>query len=52
MQHNAIPIVRKKPSLWIIHARTNDAKRLTSREILDQLPNLKKSVSEQVPDSQ
>ena len=35
----------------IIHAGTNDAKRFTSREILDQLLNLKKIVSEQVLES-
>ena len=50
MRHNLIPIIRKKPSHLIIHAATNDAKRFTSREILDQLQTLKKFVSEQVPD--
>ena len=42
MWHNLILIIRKKPSHLIIHAGTNDAKRLTSREILDQLLNSKK----------
>ena len=50
MRHNLIPLIRKKPSNLIIHAGTNDAKKFTSREILDQLLNLKKFVSEQVPD--
>ena len=50
MRHNVIPLIRKKPSHLIIHAGTNDAKKFTSREILDQLLNLKKFVSEQVPD--
>ena len=50
MRHILIPIIRKKPSHLIIHAGTNDAKRLTSKEISDQLLNLKKFVSEQVPD--
>ena len=50
MRHNLIPLIRKKPSHLIIHAGTNDAKNFTSREILDQLLNLKKFVSEQVPD--
>ena len=50
IRHNLMPIIRKKPSHLIIHAGTNDAKRFTSREILDQLLNLKKIVSEQVPD--
>ena len=44
-----MPIIRKKPSHLIIHIGTNDAKRFSSREILDQLLNLKKNVSEQVP---
>ena len=48
MRYNLIPS-KKKPSHLIIHAGTNDAKKFTSREILDQLLNLKKIVSEQVP---
>ena len=51
MRHNLMPIIRKKPSHLIIHAGANDAKRFTSREILNQLLNLKKFVSEQVPDN-
>ena len=50
MQHNLTPIITKKPSNLIIHAETNGAKRFTSREILNQLLNLKKIVTEQVPD--
>ena len=50
MRHNLMPLIRKKPSHLIIHAGTNDAKRFTSREILDQLLNLKKFVNEQDPD--
>ena len=50
MRHNLMPIIRKTPSHLIIHAGTNDAKRFTSREILNQLLNLKKIVNEQVPD--
>ena len=50
MRHNLMPIIRKKPSHLIIHAGANDAKRFTSREILNQLLNLKKFVSEPVPD--
>ena len=50
MRHNLIPLIRKKPSHLIIHVGTNDVKKFTSREILDQLLNLKKFVSEQVPD--
>ena len=49
MRHNLMPLIRKKPSHFIIHAGTNDAKKFTSREILDQLLNLKKNVSEQIP---
>ena len=47
--HNRILIIRKKPSHLII-AGTTDAKRFTSREILDQFLNFKKNVSEQVRD--
>ena len=50
MRHNLMAIIKKKTSHLIIHAGTNDAKIFTSREILDQLLNLKKIVSEQVPD--
>ena len=50
MQHNLMPIIRKKPGHLLIYAGTNDAKRCISREILNQLLNLKKFVSEQVPD--
>ena len=50
MWHDLIPITRKKPSHLVIHAVTNDAKRFTSKEILHQLLNLSKFVSEQVPD--
>ena len=50
MQHNLIPINKKKLSHLIIHVGMNDAKRFTSREILDQLLNLKRFVSEQVLD--
>ena len=45
-----MPIIRKKPSHLIIHAGTNDTKRFTSKEILNQLLSLKKFVGEQVPD--
>ena len=44
MQHNLMPIIKKKPRHLIIHAGKNDAKRFTSREILNQLLNLKKFV--------
>ena len=50
VRHNLIPLIRKKPSHLIIHAGMNDAKKFTSREILGQYLNLKKFVSEQVPD--
>ena len=36
MWHNLIPLIREKPSHLIIHAGTNDAKKFTLREILDQ----------------
>ena len=43
-------VIKKKPSHLIIHAGTNDDKRFTSREILNQLLNSKKIVTDQVPD--
>ena len=45
-----MPIIGKKPIHLIIHSGTNNAKRFTSKEILDQLLNFKKIVSEVVPD--
>ena len=50
MRHNLIPLIREKPRHLIIHAGTNDTKKMTSREILDQLLIFKKFVSKQVPD--
>ena len=50
MRHNLMLLIRKKPNHLIVHTGTNDAKRFTSREILDQLLNLKKFVNEQDPD--
>ena len=47
---NVMPIISKKPCHLIIHAGTNDAKRFTSRDILDNCWIFKKSVIEQVSD--
>ena len=52
MRHNLMPIIRKKPSHLILHAEMNEVTRFTSREILDQLLNFKKIVSEPVPNGQ
>ena len=41
-----MPLLRKEPSFVIIHADTNDAPYLTSREILDNLPTLKSLISD------
>ena len=38
LKHHVIPLIRKEPSFVIIHAGTNDAPYLTSREILDNPP--------------
>ena len=50
MRHKLMSVIKKKPSHLIIHAGTNDDKRFTSREILNQLLNSKKIVTDQVPD--
>ena len=50
IRRNLIPIIEKKPSHLTIHVGKNDTKRFTAREILDRLLNLKKFVSDQVPD--
>ena len=41
MNHQIVPVLRKKPSHLIIHVGTNDASQSTSREILNKLLNLK-----------
>ena len=41
MNHQIVPVLRKKPSHLIIHVGTNDASSSTWREILNKLLNLK-----------
>ena len=49
MKHHVIPLLHKEPSFIIIHAGTNDAPYLTSREILDNLITLKSFITDKLP---
>ena len=49
MKHHVILLLRKEPSFIIIHAGTNDARYLTSREILDNLITLKSFITDKLP---
>ena len=51
MKHRVIPLLRKEPSLVIIHAGTNDAPYLTWK-ILDNLLTLKSFITDKLPNSQ
>ena len=50
MNHQIVPVLRKKPSHLIIHVGTNDASQSTSREILNKLLNLKSIAKDINPD--
>ena len=43
MQHNLMPIIRKKPSHLVIHAGANDAKKFTSMGDFGSIPGFKKN---------
>ena len=49
MEHYLIPIIENKPSNIILHVRTNDAKNLPSRTVLDNLVKLKALVNDSLP---
>ena len=49
MEHNLIPIIRKKPSTIILHVGTNDVKNLPSRAVLHNLLKLKFLVKDSLP---
>ena len=50
MRHNAIPILKRKPSTIILHVGTNDTNNCTSREIIDKLLSLKKFITDRIKD--
>ena len=50
MIHHFIPLLQKKPSHIIVHARANDAYHSTSREILNKLLDFKSLIQEKLPD--
>ena len=52
LRHHALPIVRKQPKYLIIHAGTNDAVKLTSRDILNKLLQLKSFIQDKLPDAE
>ena len=49
MEHNLIPIIRKKPSTIILHVWTHDVKNLPSRTVLHNLLKLKFLVKDSLP---
>ena len=49
MEHNLIPIIRKKPSTIILHVGTHDVKNLPSRTVLHNLLKLKSLVKDSLP---
>ena len=49
MEHYLIPIIQKKPSNIVLHVRTNDAKNLPSRKVLDNLLKLKALLKDSLP---
>ena len=48
LSYHIIPIIQKKPTIMIIHIRTNDAPSSTSRDIQDNLFKLKSLVNEKL----
>ena len=52
LRHHALPIIRKQPKYIIIHAGTNDAVKITSRDILNKLFQLKSFIQEKLPDAE
>ena len=52
LNYHVYPILRKKPKHIIVHIRTNDATRSTSREIFDKLLKLKTLIKETLPETE
>ena len=50
--HHIIPILKKKPDVIILHVGTNDSVSRTSREILDDLLQLKSAFTKTLPNCQ
>ena len=49
MKYHVIPIIRKEPSFAILHIGANDAAHTTSKEILDQILELKALIIKELP---
>ena len=49
LSHHIIPIIRKQPTYMIIDIGTNDSPNSTSREIQDNLLNLKSLINAKLP---
>ena len=49
MEHYLIPIIQKKPSKIILQVGTNDAKKVPSRTVIDNLLKLKALVKDSLP---
>ena len=49
LQHHVLPIIRKQPKCLIIHAGSNDGVKLTSRDILNKLLQLKSFIQKKLP---
>ena len=45
INHHIIPILKKKPDVIILHVATNDSLSRTSREVLDDLLQLKSAIT-------
>ena len=52
INHHIIPILKKKPDVIILHVGTNDSVSRTSREILDDLLQLKSAITKTLPNCQ
>ena len=52
LNYHVYPILRKKPKHIIVHIRTNDATRSTSREIFGKLLKLKTLIKETLPETE
>ena len=52
INHHIIPILKKKPDVVILHVGTNDSVSRTSREVLDDLLQLKSAITKTLPNCQ
>ena len=52
INHHVIPILKKKPDVIILHVGTNDSVSRTSREVLNDLLQLKSAITKTLPNCQ